>query len=246
MTSHPAGKQDLSLAGELFHRAAESTKALTHPRAQALCIVGFHYYLRRYADASQTKEQLGSMAQSLFDRYNKHRTNDWEWFEDRLTYNNARLPQAMILAGQVMNEPRFLDCGTTSLRWLLRTHSTSDGVISLVGNGGWWPKGGQKARFDQQPIDAAALTSACKSAFKVTGDDEWLSHMRRCFEWFMGKNELGAPLVDFKTRGCCDGLAAEAVNVNQGAESTLSWLLSLLIMYEMHPGQPPTVGENTT
>ncbi|MCH8913856.1 MAG: glycosyl transferase family 1, partial [Planctomycetes bacterium] len=212
--------------------------SVAHPRAQALCIIGFSYYLRRYEGATQIRERMRTMADALFARYEEYRSDDWEWCDGHLTYNSGRIPQALLLAGQALDEQRFVDCGLRSLHWLMKIHTTSSGAISLVGNRGWWTKGGERADFDQQPIDAAALVGACKSAYKVTGEQEWLAQMRRCFEWFLGRNILETPLVDFKTRGCCDGLNADGVNRNQGAESTLSWLLSLMIMHEMHPGEP--------
>ena len=238
LTTHPPAEQDLSLAGALFHKAVDSTRSVAHPRAQALCIVGFSYYLRRFEGATQIRERMRTMADALFARYEQYRSDDWEWCDGHLTYNSGRIPQALLLAGQALDEQRFVDCGIRSLHWLLKIHMTSSGAISLVGNRGWWPKGGERAEFDQQPIDAAALVGACKSAYKVTGEQKWLAQMRLCFEWFLGRNILETPLVDFKTRGCCDGLNADGVNRNQGAESTLSWILSLLIMHEMHPGEP--------
>ncbi len=277
LTTHPPAEQDLSLAGELFHKAVDSTGDIRHPRAQALCIIGFCHYLRHDeggsvprrggllssatskgprrallessgprsgtqpaapAPVAPCRDRLQALARSLLDRYKQYRSDGWEWCDEQLTYNSARVPQALILAGAALDDTCFVECGITSLRWLLQTHTTADGKISLVGNKGWWPKGGEKADFDQQPIDAAALVGACNSAFKVTGEPEWLTHMRRCFEWFLGRNVLETPLVDFKTTGCCDGLQSDGLNRNQGAESTLSWLLSLLIMYETHPGQP--------
>lgn len=238
LTTHPPAEQDLSLASELFHKAVDSTDEIHHPRAQALCLVGFSYYLRRYSGACRVRAQMESMAGALLARYEQYGSEEWHWCDERLTYNCARVPQALILAGHALDEARFTECGLTSLRWLLKGLTTVDGKISLVGNQGWWSKGGDKAQFDQQPIDAAALVGACKSAYKVTGQQAWLVHMRRCFEWFLGRNDLDAALADFKTRGCCDGLQADGVNRNQGAESTLCWLLSLLIMHEMHPGQP--------
>ena len=238
LTTHPPAEQDLSLAGELFHKAVDSTRSVAHPRAQALCIIGFSYYLRRFEGATQIRERMRAMADALFARYEQYRSDDWEWCDGHLTYNSGRMPQALLLAGQALGEQRFVDCGMRSLQWLLKIHTTPSGAISLVGNRGWWPKGGERAEFDQQPIDAAALVGACKSAYKVTGEQKWLAQMRLCFEWFLGRNILETPLVDFKTRGCCDGLNADGVNRNQGAESTLSWILSLLIMHEMHPGEP--------
>ncbi len=241
LISHPPGAQDVSLATELFHRAAGTTRAFQHLRARAVCVLGFSEYLR-HDDAPAIRELMTQISNAIYEQYSRNQSDDWVFPLDTLTYNNARVPQSLILAGDMLQREDLLECGIRSLRWLLETHITPDGQMALVGNRGWWQRGQEKAAFDQQPIDAAAFVGACKAAYKATGDAQWLTQMRACFDWFLGRNALGLSLVDFKTRGCCDGLAAHGVNLNQGAESTLSWLLSLLIMYEMHPGKSAAGG----
>jgi len=136
----------------------------------------------------------------------------------------------------------MIDRGVRSLRWLVDLQTTPQGNLSVIGNQGWCKKGGERARFDQQPLEPAALIGACKAAFRATQDAKWLGVMRRCFEWYLGRNDLEVAMIDFKTRGCYDSLAPQGVNENQGAESLLSWLLSLLIMHEMQTGDVVDVG----
>ncbi|MCH7813613.1 MAG: glycosyl transferase family 1, partial [Planctomycetes bacterium] len=131
------------------------------------------------------------------------------------------------------------------LGWLLEVQTAEAGHLSLIGNDGWLHRGGDRPQYDQQPLEPAALIGACQAAFRATGDAHWLVEMRRCFEWYLGRNDCGLALVDFKTRGCYDGITPEGVNGNQGAESVLSWLLSLLMMYEMQTDDAPEVASKT-
>ena len=120
---------------------------------------------------------MRAMAGALFARYEQYRDDDWEWCDSHLTYNNGRMPQALLLAGQALDEQRFVDCGICSLQWLVKIHTMPSGAISLVGNRGWWRKGGERAEFDQQRIDAAAVVVACKSAYTVNGEQKSLAQM---------------------------------------------------------------------
>jgi len=120
-----------------------------------------------------------------------------------------------------------------SLRWLLEIQTDPKGHLVPIGNNGWYQRGGPKARFDQQPIEAQNLIDACVTAFELTGDRKWFSEAQRCFDWFLGRNDLKASLYDYHSGGCCDGLTPDGPNLNQGAESTLAWLLSLINMYSL-------------
>jgi len=171
----------------------------------------------------------------LFDLYEERASDDWVWPETRLTYANGKLPHALLLGGQWMQRGDLIEMGLWSLDWLLRIQPGPDGVFSPVGNQGWFERGGVKASFDQQPIEAHALIDACLEARNVTGDKRWIREARRCFSWFLGKNDLGEVLYDYETGGCRDGLAAEGVNRNEGGESTLMWLLSLLALKSLKP-----------
>ncbi len=210
------------------------------PRAWAFPLVGVHAYLRRYGGDSEVRRIRETLALRLFDMFEENvgtvrDDEDWVWPENCLSYANGKLPHALLLGGQWMNRGDLIEMGLNSLEWLLRVQTGRDGVFSPVGNHGWFQRGGQKAAFDQQPIEAQAMIDACLEAHNTTGDQHWVSEARRCFNWFLGKNDLGESLYDYETGGCCDGLGAEGVNRNQGAESTLAFLRSLLALKSLKP-----------
>jgi hypothetical protein len=166
--------------------------------------------------------------------FNQRTTEDWPWPEDRLTYANARLAQSLLLAGQGLNEEQMIQTGVKTLAWLLRIQTSTEGHFSPVGNQGWYPKGGARARYGQQPIEAGATAEACIAAWQATGDSAWLDRAQWCMAWFLGGNDGGHPMIDADTFGCYDGLYAEGINRNQGAESVLSWILATLSFLELH------------
>ena len=154
----------------------------------------------------------------------------WPWFEDRVTYCNARLSQALVVSGSRMEIEEMTTIGLRSLAWLASVQCSDDGCFAPVGSNGFFVRGAPKAEFDQQPVEACAMVSACLEAYRATGEKRWTEHARRAFNWFLGLNALKQSLYDPSTGGCRDGLHADRVNENQGAESTLSFLLALLEM----------------
>jgi hypothetical protein len=163
--------------------------------------------------------------------YESVRRPDWKWFEDVAAYGNARLPQALLVVGAACSDDGMVSAGLESLDWLMKAqHSEPDGHFMPIGSQGFYHQNGEKARFDQQPIEAAGAVSACLEAFRVTGDKRWHSQAWSAFNWFLGDNDLQLPLYDSVTGGCRDGLHPERANQNQGAESTLSFLMALLEM----------------
>ncbi len=218
------------LASRLFLEGLGAAINLEHPRAIAYTLVGIHCYLRKFNGDTEVRRIREHLAHKLLDRF-KNRQPDWPWCDDNVTYANARLPHALILSGQWIPHAEMVECGLESLRWLLKVQTGTEGQLSLIGNRGWWVRGQDKARFDQQPIDAMTLVEACIEAYNATNDKHWVDEARRCFEWFLGRNDLNVPLYDFVTGGCRDGLHSTGVNENQGAESTLSWLIALSSMY---------------
>jgi hypothetical protein len=153
--------------------------------------------------------------------------SDWLWFENTVAYDNARIPQALILTGRWTGRSDILEIGLRTLHWLLENQTGELGYFRPVGSNGFWKRGESPARFDQQPIEANAMLSACLEAHGATGDEFWLREARRAFDWFLGSNDLGISLFDAQTGGCRDGLHIDRANQNQGAESTLAFLLSL-------------------
>ncbi len=215
------------IAGELFELALPALPQITSPRAWAYAMMGIHEYLRRFEGDRLANGIRSELAERLMKLYGACRSDEWRWYEARLTYCNAVLPHAMLLCGQWIPCPEMTGAGLESLYWLVEQQRT-DGHFSPVGSDGFYSQGGECARFDQQPVEAHAMTSACLEAYRCTGDDYWMEEARRTFEWFLGCNDLNLPLYDPTTGGCRDGLHPDRPNENQGAESTLAFIQSLL------------------
>jgi uncharacterized protein YyaL (SSP411 family) len=162
------------------------------------------------------------------DRFRQSQGADWSWFEDRLTYCNARLPQALLVSASRMGDEDMAKVAERSLEWLVSHHVAADGTFAPVGTNGFYVRGEKRATFDQQPVEACAMVSACLDAHRVTGQQRWLEHARRAFHWFLGQNVLQAQVHDARTGGCRDGIHVDRLNENQGAESTLSFLTALV------------------
>jgi glycosyltransferase involved in cell wall biosynthesis len=217
--------------GRLFEAAVPSVLSFTSPRAWAYCILGMQAYLDWFPGDRAIQGTRNALADRLLDIYEQSHTDTWQWFEKSLSYSNARLPQALILAGRRSNNKRMIDAGTESLRWLIAEQHRGDKDIFVpIGSNGFYAVGEEKARFDQQPVEACATISACLEAYRLTSEQQWLEETQRVFCWFLGKNDLLVPLYDASTGGCRDGLHPDRVNMNQGAESTLSFLMALLEM----------------
>jgi hypothetical protein len=218
------------MAGQLFAQALPVVAEFTSPRAWAFSLIGIHEYLRRLSGDSlvnQNREILTVRLMELFDRAGRP---DWPWFEAELAYDNAKLAQALILSGQSTGQPRVLERGLQSLRWLAEMQTSEHGHFRPIGSNGFYSRGGDRAHFDQQPIEAQATVSACLYAYRTTSDPWWYDQAQRAFDWFLGWNDLGLELYSPSTGGCRDALHVDRVNGNQGAESTLAFLLSLAEM----------------
>ncbi|MFQ5646475.1 MAG: glycosyltransferase [bacterium] len=221
------------LASRLFMEGLEVVEDFRFPRSLAFTIIALQAYMEVYSGDATARRLRSVLAEKLHKLFVKNSTKKWYWCEEILTYANAKLSQALLLAGQWIPDPDMYQTGIKSLKWLLEQQTASDGHLSLVGNERWFVKGKERSHFDQQPIDAMCLVEACAEAFRSTGDKFWLKEARRCLEWFMGRNDLNLQLYNFKSGSCCDGLTPTGPNPNQGAESTLAGLISLLIMYEV-------------
>jgi glycosyltransferase involved in cell wall biosynthesis len=216
---------------ELFQLALPALERFGSLRSLAFGAIGIYYYLKRFHGDSVARRTLEVLAGRVYASYKEHATDDWPWPEHVLAYANAKLPHAMLLSGLALEQPDMTEIGLRSLDWLAHIQSSPQGCFSPVGTEGWYRKGQTKARFDQQPIEAHAMIEASIEAHRLTADERWLNEAWRCFEWFLGRNDLQLPLYDYSTGGCRDGIHPDRVNENQGAESTVSWLLSLLSMY---------------
>ncbi|MBN1151280.1 glycosyltransferase family 4 protein [candidate division WOR-3 bacterium] len=223
-------KSCVALSTTLFHRAVEVMLKLSHPRAVSFALVGIHAYLARFSGDSEIRRAREKLANYLFEKFKKRPDMNWPWFDDELFYANAKIPQALLLSGQWMQRTDMSNMGFDLLNWVIELQSEKN-YFSPIGNRGWLRKGGSKANFDQQPIEAQAMIETCLLAYNMTGDDKYSNMAHLAFNWFLGQNILNEPLYDFATGGCRDGLTPDGPNMNQGAESTLAWLLSLLAMH---------------
>jgi hypothetical protein len=228
--------------GRLFELSVPAVVEFHSPRACAYSLLGMQEYLHAYPGDRDAQRVRLALAQRLLDMYESIRRPDWKWFEDVVAYGNARLPQAMLLAGSACGNERMLSAGLDSLVWLMDAQRCqTNGHFVPVGSQGFYRRGGEQARFDQQPIEAAGAVSACLEAYRVTGDNRWRTEAWSAFNWFLGDNDLQLALYDSDSGGCRDGLHPERANQNQGAESTLSFLMALL---EMHSLQQPEKTED--
>ncbi len=220
------------LSAHLFEHGLAVVPSFTSPRTWAFALLGIHEYLRHYPDHPKLHIHAlrAELTGRLVELWNRNATEDWPWFEVSATYDNARICQALILSGQWMPHPEALDIGLKSLRWLVSIQKTQAGHFRPIGSNGFYLRDGARADFDQQPVEAQAMVSACLEAHRATHEEAWSREARRAFEWFLGRNDLGLPLYDSSTGGCGDGLHPDRVNENNGAESTLAFLLTLAEM----------------
>ncbi len=217
-----------SFANELFQRGITAIDGMTSPRAWAYAVLASNEYLRKYPADVKTQSLYEKMANMLLREYQICRRDEWRWFEEVASYANARLCQALILAGQNLENAEMLEAGEESLTWLMEHQSDSGGYFSPIGSNGFSIRGQDRATHDQQPLEAWVSVSACISAAKATGNCKWIAEAERAFAWFVGSNSLHQSLYDPTTGGCRDGLHKDRMNENQGAESTLSFLCSLV------------------
>lgn len=226
-------KQIASVAFDLIAGALPSTQKMTSPRAWAFSILGLYHFLRHNPDHEPARRSLEALSGELLRRFEGNASKDWNWLEETVNYSNAKLPHALMVAGHLLGNQPMYEKGFSVLTWLLRQQTSPEGHLSIIGNNGWLERGGKKAQFDQQPVEAMGLVWACTAAYWLSGKEEWRREAERCFSWFMGVNDIEEVVCDLKTGGCFDGLSPHGVNRNQGAESTLSYLLSAQAMYEI-------------
>jgi hypothetical protein len=215
------------LAAQLFEQALSVAADFTSPRAWALTLIGIDEYLRRLSGDRRANQIRESLTAKLVLSHASVASEDWHWFEDVVSYANAKLPHALILSGRRMDNGAMLETGLKALRWLVKVQTSDAGSFRPVGSNGFYRRGHERALFDQQPIEAQATVSACIEAYHATGDISWVVEARRAFEWFLGRNDLGLALYDSSTGGCRDGLHVDRVSQNEGAESTLAFLIAL-------------------
>jgi len=226
--SRNEGHRRLSLL--LFDRALPAVEGFSSPRAWAFTLLGLQEVLLAFPDRQDAEVVRQKLVDKLVGLWRSCATAEWPWFERSATYDNARICQALIGSGAWIPRPEALRVGIESLRWLVSIQRTQAGHFRPIGSDGFYQKDGIRAHFDQQPVEAQAMVSACLEAHRATQDGFWLIEARRAFEWFLGRNDLGKPLYDSRTGGCGDGLHCDRVNENQGAESSLAFHLALAEM----------------
>jgi hypothetical protein len=215
------------IAGQLFAQALPALTGFTSPRAWAFGLIGIDEYLRRLDGDCMVKQARDTLTSRLMNLFDVCAQPDWLWCEDQLSYDNAKLPHALILSGHSTGQQAVLDRGLEALRWLVGMQTTDKGHFRPIGSNGFHSRGGERANFDQQPIEAQATVSACLEACRVTSDPWWHEQAQRAFDWFIGGNDLGLELYFPESGGCGDGLHVDRINRNQGAESTLAFLIAL-------------------
>lgn len=235
------------LAAQLVELVLPVIATLTSPRAWAFTLLAIHEYLKRF-DGDRTASNLREvLASRLLELYNRHSTADWPWFEDRLAYCNATLPHALLVSGRALGRDDMVETSLKALGWLAEVQTAPHPSLSQpplpplrkgaiegrghfvpIGSNGFYQRGGTRARFDQQPVEAQAMVSACLAAQAGTGEASWTQQAYLAFDWFLGRNDLHLSLYDPATGGCRDGLHSDRLNQNEGGESTLAFLLALL------------------
>lgn len=216
------------MAGWLFEQTLPVVLSTTSPRAWAFALIGIHEYSQKFAGDRRAGNVRDELAGRLLTLYQKNHSEEWLWYEKELSYCNAALPHALLTSGKSIPNSEMTNAGLDSLNWLAALQRSGEEHFVPIGSNGFYKQGGKPARFDQQPVEAQTMVSACLEAFKVTKNKRWNKEARRAFEWFLGRNDLNLPIYDPTTGGCRDGLHPDRPNENQGAESTLAFLQSLV------------------
>jgi hypothetical protein len=226
------GDRHQTYASALFERALPACETFTSPRSIAFSLLGFNAYLNVFSGDSGVRRLREKLGQSLFNLF-QNGSNDWPWPENILTYDNARLCQSLISTGIALEQTAYIEQGLKSLAWLMDVQFEKNTFVP-IGCTGWYERGKEKARFDQQPLEACASVEACALAYTVTKSEQWRRYVTNTFNWYLGNNDLNMAVYDDKTGGCHDGLESNGINSNQGAESTLSWLQALIAVHAMY------------
>ena len=234
MTGWGRNEGQVAVAAQLFRAGLPALEHFSDSRAIAFPILGIQAYLRHNTHDAEVREILTGLGNRLANRFREFATEDWRWHEEMLAYDNGRLPQALMACGRMTGDDEMIALGIHVLEWLRDIQlEPSGGWFVPIGNHGWFSKAGAKAQYDQQPLEAAAMIGACVEAYEYAQEEEWIELASTCFDWYLGKNDQQIKLYDHATGGCRDGLQRSGVNENQGAESTLSYMLSLLAVYNL-------------
>jgi hypothetical protein len=210
---------------EIFGNSIANFDKLVHLRGIANTLIGISYYIKSFPSDEEMIQKMKTMSKTLTDAFENNSSDDWEWFEDKLTYDNAILPLSLLHTVEITGDEYVKNIAIKAVKFLEKV-TLSEGYLSIVGSDGGYPKGGKRAVFDQQAIDTMASVRMFYQAYKITKETDYLEKMYLSYLWYLGENGLRIPLYDYETCGCCDGLKSDGVNRNQGAESTLAYLIS--------------------
>jgi hypothetical protein len=217
----------------VFFNAAPNFEKLTSIRSIANTIIGISLYLKSNLSDDFMTERLRNLTGILQFRYHECSTSDWQWYEDLLAYDNGILPLAMLHAAEILHDDKVNEIAINSMNFLT-SHTLKDNYLSIIGNEKWYKKEGERSVYAQQPIDAMAMVLMYHQAYHLTRDKDYLNKLYTSFLWFLGENDLRMSLYDFETKGCCDGFESYGVNRNQGAESSLAYLISHLTVLQAY------------
>ena len=215
----------------IFDRALPWARSSTSPRTKAYACLGLYERLCSETKEDNLRTNLEEIADSLVTLYNSIRVTDWQWFENILSYDNARMSQALLVAYRSTRKRIYLDVAEESLRFLIKV-TTIDGMYVPIGNQCWFMKGARRALYDQQPIEAGGMVEAATMAYRLTESESYEQALRQALGWFFGKNTMTAKVYDESTGACSDGINESGLNENQGAESTLAFLLAAEALIE--------------
>jgi hypothetical protein len=217
----------------MFFAAAPNFEKLKSIRSIANVMIGISYYLKMNPSDDEMTERLRNFAEILTGHYEQNSSEDWHWFESLLAYDNGILPLALLQASQILPSEKISTIAISAMNFLTE-HTLKDGFLSIIGNSDWYRKDGSRSMFAQQPIDALAMVLMYHQAYLLTRNRDFLNKLFTSFMWFLGENDLRMSLFDFETKGCCDGFENYGVNRNQGAESSLSYLISHLTVLQAY------------
>ncbi len=218
-------------ASVMFQAASPHFEKLNSIRGIANTIIGISYYLRKHSEDQAMHRRFEKLAKVLVEHYRANRTDRWRWFESLLAYDNAILPLALLHAGEVLNDEKVRDVAFDTMNFLTG-HTFKEGYLSIIGNEKWFCKDCERSIFAQQPVDAMTMVLMYQKAYRLTRNNDYYEKMILSFMWFLGENDLRMSLYDHQTKGCCDGFESYGINRNQGAESSISYLISHLVILE--------------
>ncbi len=221
-------EKHLEKSKRIFEESMEHLDKVNSPRSKAFCLMGLYYYHKKYPN-DENLEKIKNLTNFLVELYEEESSDTWHWFENQVTYSNSKLSEALFLAYELTKDEKYLEVAKKTLDFLSDILFI-DGKLSPIGQNGWYNKNGKRAFYDQQPVDASEMVQTYLIAYHITKDPKYYDNAILAFNWFLGKNHLNQMVYDERTGGCYDGVARESVNLNQGAESTISYLTARLFL----------------